>query len=393
MKLMVQRAKSTPNSTPGQFFINPIWKESSDPNKPDTVDYKCCYLEPPKGGFNETKTVHHVTSTNHYDRIPAGSYWVVEHFSQSMLEATGIGTVLWIKNGTDFVTLPSTATIPAGASTQDIVVTPVIDNIIDGNQTVVLRLAETTKYIVASPTTATVTIEDNSPPKVTIKAEETSISEGATSPGKFTVTRTGPKTSDLTVKYGTAGTAKVNVDYQPIAGYPSLVIPTGSSSASIEVTPIDDKLYRGDKTLIAILKSSADYDLGSPDNATMTILENDLPTVSITVTDATAALPSNKGTFKIQRTGITTSPLTVKYAFSGTAKNGINFKKLALTATIPKDSSSVNIVIAPLDDGQAPADKTVTLTLVSSTAYTIGSPKSGMVTILGDTVPTAPIGP
>ncbi len=295
------------------------------------------------------------------------------------------------KNGTDHVTLPGTVMIPAGALSADIAVTPVVDAIVDDNQTVVLRLAETTAYISAAPSSATVTIKDNSPPKVTIKAKDTSISEDVATPGQFTVTRTrtGAPTSDLLVNYEVGGTAKANVDYKALSK--SLVIPAESSSANIDVTPIDDNVSRGDRTVIVSLSSSTDYDLSSPDNATMTILENDLPTVSISVTDNTAALPSNNGTFKIKRAGITTNSLAVKYTIDGTAKNGVNYKKLTGTVTIPAGSLSVNIQITPLDDGQPPADKSVILTLAPSSAYTIGLPASGTVTILGDDVPSVPI--
>ena len=49
------------------------------------------------------------------------------------------------------------------------------------------------------------------------------------------------------------------------------MIPAGSASAPITVTPIDDAASEGDETVVATLSSSASYTVGSPSAATVTI--------------------------------------------------------------------------------------------------------------------------
>ena len=53
------------------------------------------------------------------------------------------------------------------------------------------------------------------------------------------------------------------------------MIPAGSASAPITVTPIDDAASEGDETVVATLSSSASYTVGSPSAATVTIADND----------------------------------------------------------------------------------------------------------------------
>ncbi len=58
-------------------------------------------------------------------------------------------------------TLPGSATIPSGQSFVDVTITPVVDNVIEGNETVTLTLFDSGSYDVGAPNTATITIADD----------------------------------------------------------------------------------------------------------------------------------------------------------------------------------------------------------------------------------------
>jgi subtilase family serine protease len=60
--------------------------------------------------------------------------------------------------GSDYITLPASATIPDGAAYVDLGVTPLDDTTIEADETVVLTLAAASGYTVGSPGAATVTI-------------------------------------------------------------------------------------------------------------------------------------------------------------------------------------------------------------------------------------------
>jgi subtilisin family serine protease len=109
-------------------------------------------------------------------------------------------------------------------------------------------------------------------PVVTVSASDPSASESG-DPGGFTVTRTGSTTSSLTVNYTMSGSAQNGVDYQLLSRV--LVIPGGSSSASLTLTPVDDPAAEGNETVVLTLAAGSAYVVGSPGSATVTIADND----------------------------------------------------------------------------------------------------------------------
>jgi predicted GH43/DUF377 family glycosyl hydrolase len=88
---------------------------------------------------------------------------------------TGPLTVSFTRTGTataggDYVNFPLSLTIPAGASSADLLLTPVNDSLSEGPETVVLSLAANTAYKVGTPSTATLTITSEDLPAPTLVA-------------------------------------------------------------------------------------------------------------------------------------------------------------------------------------------------------------------------------
>jgi len=61
-------------------------------------------------------------------------------------------------NGTDYQLLTLTATFLAGQSTVDVVVTPLVDAVAEGSESVILTVTDGAAYDLGSPSSATVTI-------------------------------------------------------------------------------------------------------------------------------------------------------------------------------------------------------------------------------------------
>jgi hypothetical protein len=123
----------------------------------------------------------------------------------------------------------------------------------------------------------TYTITSSVLPTVTISATDSSASEPGTNTGKFTVSRTGPTSSALTVNYTVGGTATAGNDYTALTG--SVKISAGSSSATITVTAKDDIQDEPSETVTATLSSNSAYTRGTPNSSTVYIADND-PTIS-----------------------------------------------------------------------------------------------------------------
>ena len=183
------------------------------------------------------------------------------------------------------------------------------------------------------------------------------------------------------------------------------MIPAGASQAEISITPIDEQIYGGSKTVTLALGQSAGYQISGDGSDTVTIQENDVePALTLAATTATAyEYGQTPGQFTLTRSGDTAPALTVTYALAagtGDALSGTDFTGLpnfnASTdqgwITIPAGASQAQITVTPIDEQIQSGSKAVTLTLVQPSGFELGTPDSDTVTIEeNDPMPTATI--
>src|SRR5207253_8620237 len=119
-------------------------------------------------------------------------------------------------------------------------------------------------------------------PTVTIVASDPSAAEAGLDPGVFRINRSGSTSVPLTVYFTVGGSATPDSDY--IALLSPVTIPAGAASTNVVVTPIDDLLPEALETVIVSLAPAANYVIGSPSSATVTIADDDNihPLVTIT---------------------------------------------------------------------------------------------------------------
>lgn len=104
--------------------------------------------------------------------------------------------------------------------------------------------------------------------------------------------------------------------------------------------------------------------------------------VSVVATDALAGEGGpDLGGFAIRRQGALTETLTVRYALSGTASNGVDYEFLDGTAVLAAGESNVTVQVNPLDDARDEGAESVTLTLLEDAGYVLGAPVSATVWI------------
>jgi hypothetical protein len=175
------------------------------------------------------------------------------------------------ENGVDYREISGKVVIRAGASSANMWVVPVDDTALEGNETVVVTLAQKPSYQVGSAKSATVTIADNVA-TITITAPRPNASE-ARGKGRFTVTRTGSILSGLVVRYTVGGSAENGVDYRKLSG--KVVIRAGDFSANVRIVPVDDTAPEESESVVVTLADSPNYKLGSPNTASVSISDND----------------------------------------------------------------------------------------------------------------------
>ena len=293
--------------------------------------------------------------------------------------------------------------------TQEITVVPVDDYLLEGTETVKMQLCFIEIafiYGVGAPIgvfctgdtpglSATVNILDNDttpPPFPVVRVtasdadarEVSPLSGEPLNPGAFTLTRTAPATNELTVNYALAAAtanptvsriAVNGVDYETLSGV--AVIPAGALTTTIAVNPIFDTWLEGNETVTLIVLPATNspprylLDAGGINFATVTIRDyapTNVPIVSIRATDSQAyetLVTSRTGTLLVTRHGSATNDLTLPYAISGAASNGVDYVTLPGFVTIPSSNTSAVILIDPIADGVAEPEETVALTLPS----------------------------
>jgi len=168
--------------------------------------------------------------------------------------------------------------VAAGGSAQiQIVVQPTKTGTVTNTASVVSNEADPD----TANNTATTTTRVKGKPTVTIAATDPQATEAGRTGGQFTIYRKGGGTSvPLVVNYIVSGTAKNEVDYATLSG--TQTIPAGASKAVINVKPVNDKLAEGDETVVLSLEVAPAYLVGSASTAVVTIVDNDLPVVTIT---------------------------------------------------------------------------------------------------------------
>ena len=293
-------------------------------------------------------------------------------------------------SGTDFTLTSGTLTFVPGELVKTIPVTVVDDSIIETAETVLITLSNVTGASMGSQSVHTLSINDDDLPVVSIVANDPNAAEAGLDPGQFTVSRTGPTTSALTVTLNRTGTATNSTDYTAIATPLSLVIPIGQSSVTFNVTlTSNDTINEGPETVIETISTNAAYTIGTPSTATVTIADDDRSTVSIAANDASATeTAGNKGQFTITRTAPLNVALTVNLTIAGTATNTTDYATIGASFAFAVNEVSKVIDVMPVDDGVTEGDEIVILQIASG-SYVIGGNGYDNVTIQdNDSPPT-----
>ncbi|MEK7412903.1 MAG: Calx-beta domain-containing protein, partial [Planctomycetota bacterium] len=287
--------------------------------------------------------------------------------------------------GTDYVSLSGTVTIPIGAASANVDVTPIEDALSEASETVILTLPQNPLYILGATKTGTVTIKDNEPIVVTVAASDASASEPAAGKGTgaFTLARTGSLVAALTVNLTTTGTATPGSDYTALLA--TATFAANGATAIVTVTPLDDTGVEDAETVILTVASGSGYSIGATPTATVTIEDDEPSVITIAATTPIAAeAAAVKGSFTITRRGNRTVAQTVPLTVTGTATSATDFTALGASIALAANISTATLTVTPVNDTVVEGPETVVVTLASGTGFTIGSPGSATVTILDD---------
>jgi hypothetical protein len=303
------------------------------------------------------------------------------------------------ENGVDYERLSGRVLLPSGAESVDVVLTPIPDKAIEGDEGVVLELMPPACiaifppppqcYLIVGDGAARAVIQDgnvseNLPPRIAITKPSSGdsfefdqniqlVAEGQDPDGfirrvEFYSGR---------VKIGEVGVDRPNPSNQPRVQVFRLVwkdAEPGKHSLTARATD-----NQGAISISAAVEISVSAD-------------HPRPIVTVVEWDPHAVEPRNPGelntaSFQVRRSGSTADPLLVFYALEGTATEGKDYEALPRQVIIPSGRSSVFVTITPVDDSERERTESVVFRVVESPVagpvppYTVGRPATARAVI------------
>jgi len=319
-------------------------------------------------------------------------------------------------NGVDYQSLSNSVTIPPGAATATIVITPIDDSLVEGNESVLVRLAPPLtpnvpvggNYGIIAPDTAFVIIADNDRAETNeapfVRLNEPQNGEVFAASADVVVrayAQDREDSSDLKVEF-LEGTNSLGFGIFVPALCPAPYCPYYQLTWS-NVPP-------GDYVLTAVATDSGGASSRS-DPVHLRVVGTNQPTlVNIAATDPGAAEPDedpqmerptilNIGVFTVTRSSYTNIDLPVYYRLTGSASNGVDYASLSGRVIIPAGFWSARIEVDPIDDALVEGTETVIATVEPPVCiaihppppecYQVGSNNRATV-FIGDNDPNTP---
>lgn len=289
-------------------------------------------------------------------------------------------------NSSDYAALSGEVTIASGATTSNVVIDPIDDNDVEGNETVTLTLVGITSgpgRISGTPS-ASLTIADNDNASISIAAGDNGAEGGAS--GTFIVSSNSNSPSGYDISYSISGTVSAS-DYTDSGGG-SVSIAAGSDNATITIPISDDSIIEDNETLTVTLTAvtSGSAGISANDNATITVTSEDVGTATIVHDNASEEAGLVDGTLVVSLDNSAVVPITFGYTVTGTATSGTDYTALPGSVTFPVGSTEQVITVDVLDDAAYEDNETVIVTLSSITSGpgAIGSPDNASHIITSD---------
>ena len=301
--------------------------------------------------------------------------------------------------GEDYTPVSGTLTFEPGEEPLYIYVPVIQDSLAELNETFFLTLSNARNArLPSSARTTKVTIQDDEP-RVTVSARgNEEITEGETA--SFAVIRTGDTTEELLVRVSLL-VGRPGSDLSDLLDR-SVTIPAGSDSVRLTHDTEDDDLDAAPFTIVAIVRDLADFRLPSTylpyiDHDSITVLDNDLPTLTIEADLSTIDFRVDAA-FTLTREGDLSTPLTVSLDITqegvlddgGALPDSASFATGPSTATFEAGSSTTNLSLTTRENfssegGQIRLERgLVNAALPDSNDYITGDPASAAVWVFDD---------
>ncbi|MGH9084060.1 MAG: beta strand repeat-containing protein [Acidimicrobiales bacterium] len=267
----------------------------------------------------------------------------------------------------DFEAATGTVTFTPGQTTRPISINVNRDAHAEPSESFLVVLASPTNASLGDASgTGTILNDDGPPPSLSIA--DVAVDEDA-GVATLTVTLSGiasqPVSVDLATTDGSAGEPD---DYAAVAE--TVTIPSGETTATTDVTIVDDTADEAAETFTATLTTARNASIGDG-AATVTITDDDdEPTVSIA--DVTL-VEGAAGVATVSLSSPSFQTVTVHAATSdGTAVGGSDYTAFSTDVTFSPGDTSQQLPVSTMTDVDPEADESFTITLTAPDGATLG---------------------
>jgi hypothetical protein len=274
------------------------------------------------------------------------------------------------------------------------------DSAVEPDETFTVKLSGATGSTISDDEGVGTIVNDDT--SISIGVSPSSVGEDGGQELTYTFTRSPQTTGSVTINFSVGGTATFGSDYGQTGATSfstssgTVVIPDGQTSATITILPTVDSAVEPDETVILKVTAGSAYTVGTPDEATGTIT-NDDTNVTVTVSPGSVT-EDGTGTmvYTFTRNPVLAGPITIGFSVGGTAAypadyaqtGAASFTATSGSVTFADGSNTATVTVDPADDNIYESNETVILTVGTGPGYSAGSPAAATGTITdNDTAP------
>ncbi|HQN93137.1 MAG TPA: Calx-beta domain-containing protein [Prolixibacteraceae bacterium] len=295
--------------------------------------------------------------------------------------------------GTDFLALGRTFTIPAGQTELLLPVTIISDQVNEGDETIVVSIVSVSNAAVrpSLPASATLTITDDDPlPSISVLPASALENQGKIS-FLAKLSRTSGSLVSFVFSTSASGSADILSDF--VYASDTLVFEPGETVKPIDITIIDDEAEEPDETFFLLLSDPQNAQLLADSVAGTIINDDGRPVVTIRFTEQ--GIDENGGTayLKASLDRVSGKEVSVFLAFDGEAENGTDVDVAANSFVLAPGMLADSILVTGLPDDIDETNEhlTVSVTATENAALAPGTILSLLVSDQDQTIHFEPV--
>ncbi len=278
--------------------------------------------------------------------------------------------------GSDYTTTSGTLTFAPGETSKTFTVPILDDTAGETNETIILSLSNPTNAVLATSTSATLTINAND---MLSFSGNVNVHENADT-ATITVRLNTASDVPVTVDYTTSdGTATAGSDYTATSG--TLSFAPGETTKTFTIPILDDAAGEANESVTLSLSNPTNAGLGTVNTATLTIYASD--TLSLSGSSYRVNESSSSATITVKLSGPSDSSVTVDYATSdGTATAGSDYTATSGTLIFAPGETTKTFAVPFINDTVDEPNETVTVTISNPSNAVLGTPTTAPLTIV-----------